>query len=290
MPGGSVLRKLLIVLEMIKIEHTVFALPFAYLGAFLGVRGFPGWNRSFWILVAMVGARSAAMGFNRLVDMRIDAQNPRTSGRALPRGLVSTGFVATFVIASAGLLFLAGWMLNPLSLELVPIALVIVLGYSYTKRFTSLSHLFLGLALGIAPIGGWVAVRGELSWEPWLLSAAVLLWVAGFDIIYSCQDVGFDQDVGLYSFPSRLGVRRALWLSSLFHVGMLGVLIWVFFLFRLSWLSWMGLLLVAITLIYEHRLVRPDDLSRVNAAFFTLNGLVSILLLLFVGLDLCLVV
>ncbi|MEJ2077462.1 MAG: UbiA-like polyprenyltransferase [Acidobacteriota bacterium] len=290
MPGGSVLRKLLIVLEMIKIEHTVFALPFAYLGAFLGVRGLPGWNRSFWILVAMVGARSAAMGFNRLVDMRIDAQNPRTSGRALPRGLVSTGFVATFVIASAGLLFLAGWMLNPLSLELVPIALVIVLGYSYTKRFTSLSHLFLGLALGIAPIGGWVAVRGELSWEPWLLSAAVLLWVAGFDIIYSCQDVGFDQDVGLYSFPSRLGVRRALWLSSLFHVGMLGVLIWVFFLFRLSWLSWMGLLLVAITLIYEHRLVRPDDLSRVNAAFFTLNGLVSILLLLFVGLDLCLVV
>jgi 4-hydroxybenzoate polyprenyltransferase len=290
MPGGSVLRKFLIVLEMIKIEHTVFALPFAYLGAFLGVRGLPGWNRSFWILVAMVGARSAAMGFNRLVDMRIDAQNPRTSGRALPRGLVSTGFVATFVIASAGLLFLAGWMLNPLSLELVPIALVIVLGYSYTKRFTSLSHLFLGLALGIAPIGGWVAVRGELSWEPWLLSAAVLLWVAGFDIIYSCQDVGFDQDVGLYSFPSRLGVRRALWLSSLFHVGMLGVLIWVFFLFRLSWLSWMGLLLVAITLIYEHRLVRPDDLSRVNAAFFTLNGLVSILLLLFVGLDLCLVV
>ncbi len=290
MPGGSVLRKLLIVLEMIKIEHTVFALPFAYLGAFLGVRGLPGWNRSFWILVAMVGARSAAMGFNRLVDMRIDAQNPRTSGRALPRGLVSTGFVATFVIASAGLLFLAGWMLNPLSLELVPIALVIVLGYSYTKRFTSLSHLFLGLALGIAPIGGWVAVRGELSWEPWLLSAAVLLWVAGFDIIYSCQDVGFDQDVGLYSFPSRLGVRRALWLSSLFHVGMLGVLIWVFFLFRLSWLSWMGLLLVAITLIYEHRLVRPGDLSRVNAAFFTLNGLVSILLLLFVGLDLCLVV
>jgi 4-hydroxybenzoate polyprenyltransferase len=290
MPGGSVLRKLLIVLEMIKIEHTIFALPFAYLGAFLGVRGLPGWNRSFWILVAMVGARSAAMGFNRLVDMRIDAQNPRTSGRALPRGLVSTGFVATFVIASAGLLFLAGWMLNPLSLELVPIALVIVLGYSYTKRFTSLSHLFLGLALGIAPIGGWVAVRGELSWEPWLLSAAVLLWVAGFDIIYSCQDVGFDQDVGLYSFPSRLGVRRALWLSSLFHVGMLGVLIWVFFLFRLSWLSWMGLLLVAITLIYEHRLVRPGDLSRVNAAFFTLNGLVSILLLLFVGLDLCLVV
>ena len=290
MPGGSVLRKFLIVLEMIKIEHTVFALPFAYLGAFLGVRGLPGWNRSFWILVAMVGARSAAMGFNRLVDMRIDAQNPRTSGRALPRGLVSTGFVATFVIASAGLLFLAGWMLNPLSLELVPIALVIVLGYSYTKRFTSLSHLFLGLALGIAPIGGWVAVRGELSWEPWLLSAAVLLWVAGFDIIYSCQDVGFDQDVGLYSFPSRLGVRRALWLSSLFHVGMLGVLIWVFFLFRLSWLSWMGLLLVAITLIYEHRLVRPGDLSRVNAAFFTLNGLVSILLLVFVGLDLCLVV
>ena len=178
MPGGSVLGKFLIVLEMIKIEHTVFALPFAYLGAFLSVRGFPGWNRSFWILVAMVGARSAAMGFNRLVDMRIDAQNPRTSGRALPRGLVSTGFVATFVIASAGLLFLAGWMLNPLSLKLVPIALVIVLGYSYTKRFTAFSHLVLGLGLSLAPIGAYLAVTGHFrllpvesrDWPSWHVS------------------------------------------------------------------------------------------------------------------------
>lgn len=290
MPGKSVLGKLLIVLEMIKVEHTVFALPFAYLGAFLAARGFPGWEKSFWILVAMVGARSAAMGFNRLVDMRIDAQNPRTSGRALPRGLVSTGFVTSFVMASAGLLFLAAWMLNPLSLRLAPIALVIVLGYSYTKRFTSLSHLFLGLALGIAPIGGWIAVRGEWDWASVLLSFAVLLWVAGFDIIYSCQDVDFDKHVGLYSFPSRLGVRRALWLSALFHAAMVGVLVWSFFIFKLSWLSWVGLALVTITLIYEHQLVKPDDLGRVNAAFFTLNGLVSILLLIFVGLDLCLVV
>ncbi len=290
MPGKSVLGKLLIVLEMIKVEHTVFALPFAYLGAFLAARGFPGWERSFWILVAMVGARSAAMGFNRLVDMRIDAQNPRTSGRALPRGLVSTGFVTIFVVASAGLLFVAAWMLNPLSLRLAPIALVIVLGYSYTKRFTSLSHLFLGLALGIAPIGGWVAVTGEWDRTSLLLSAAVLLWVAGFDIIYACQDVDFDKHVGLYSFPSRLGIRRALWLSALFHVGMVGVLVWSFIVFGLSWLSWVGLALVAIALIYEHQLVKPDDLSRVNAAFFTLNGLVSIFLLVFVGLDLCLVV
>ncbi len=281
--------KLLIVLEMIKVEHTIFALPFAYLGAFLAARGFPGWQRSFWILVAMVGARSAAMSFNRLVDLRIDAQNPRTAGRALPRKLVSVGFVAGFVLANAAILVLAAWMLNPLALRLSPIALVVVLGYSYTKRFTSLSHLFLGLALGIAPIGGWIAVRGAFSWEPWLLSAAVLLWVAGFDIIYSCQDVDFDRCAGLYSFPSRLGVRQALRLSALLHLGMMGVLVWSFLLFRLSLLSWVGLALVAMVLIYEHRIVKPNDLSRVNAAFFTLNGLVSILLLVFVGLDLCLV-
>lgn len=280
--------KLLIVLEMIKVEHTVFALPFAFLGAFLAARGFPGWEKSFWILIAMVGARSAAMGFNRLVDLRIDAQNPRTAGRALPRRLVSTGFVAGFVVANSGALLIAAWRLNPLSLELAPIALFVVLGYSYAKRFTSLSHLFLGLALGIAPIGGWVAVRGTVGWEMLVLSASVLLWVAGFDIIYSCQDADFDRYVGLYSFPSRLGVRRALWLSSILHAGMVGFLAWSLFIFRLSLLSWVGLGLVVMVLIYEHRLVKPDDLSRVNAAFFTLNGIVSILLFVFVGLDLCL--
>ncbi|MFZ0430402.1 MAG: UbiA-like polyprenyltransferase [Acidobacteriota bacterium] len=282
--------KLLIVLEMIKVEHTVFALPFAYLGAFLAARRFPGWEKSLWILVAMVGARSAAMGFNRLVDRRIDARNPRTASRALPKRLVPVGFVAAFVAVNAAILLVAAWMLNPLSFRLAPLALAIILGYSYTKRFTSLSHLFLGLSLGIAPLGGWIAVRGELDWEPLLLSAAVILWVAGFDIIYSCQDVDFDRGEGLYSFPSRLGIHQALRLSSLLHAGMFGLLVCLFLATRLAWLSWAGLAVVALVLVYEHRLVSPNDLSRVNAAFFTLNGLVSILLLVFVGLDLCLAV
>ena len=282
--------KLLIVLEMIKVEHTVFALPFAYLGAFLAARRFPGWEKSLWILVAMVGARSAAMGFNRLVDRRIDARNPRTASRALPKRMVPVGFVAAFVAVNAAILLVAAWMLNPLSFRLAPLALAIILGYSYTKRFTSLSHLFLGLSLGIAPLGGWIAVRGELDWEPLLLSAAVILWVAGFDIIYSCQDVDFDRGEGLYSFPSRLGIHQALRLSSLLHAGMFGLLVCLFLATRLAWLSWAGLAVVALVLVYEHRLVSPNDLSRVNAAFFTLNGLVSILLLVFVGLDLCLAV
>ena len=282
--------KLLIVLEMIKVEHTVFALPFAYLGALLAARRFPGWEKSLWILVAMVGARSAAMGFNRLVDRRIDARNPRTASRALPKRLVPAGFVAAFVAVNAAILLVAAWMLNPLSFRLAPLALAIILGYSYTKRFTSLSHLFLGLSLGIAPLGGWIAVRGELDWEPLLLSAAVILWVAGFDIIYSCQDVDFDRGEGLYSFPSRLGIDQALRLSSLLHAGMFGLLVCLFLATRLAWLSWAGLAVVALVLVYEHRLVSPNDLSRVNAAFFTLNGLVSILLLVFVGLDLCLAV
>ena len=275
--------KLLIVLEMIKVEHTVFALPFAYLGAFLAARRFPGWEKSLWILVAMVGARSAAMGFNRLVDRRIDARNPRTASRALPKRMVPVGFVAAFVAVNAAILLVAAWMLNPLSFRLAPLALAIILGYSYTKRLTSLSHLFLGLSR-------WIAVRGELDWEPLLLSAAVILWVAGFDIIYSCQDVDFDRGEGLYSFPSRLGIHQALRLSSLLHAGMFGLLVCLFLATRLAWLSWAGLAVVALVLVYEHRLVSPNDLSRVNAAFFTLNGLVSILLLVFVGLDLCLAV
>ena len=284
------MRKLQIVFEMIKFEHTVFALPFAFLGAFLAARGFPGWSVSGWILLAMAGARSAAMAFNRLADHRYDAINPRTADRALPSGKLDRRFVWLFVIVSATLFVTAAWALNPLALKLSPLALAIVLLYSYSKRFTALSHLFLGLSLAAAPVGGWVAVVGRLDWEPFFVAGAVLLWVGGFDIIYACQDIEFDRRVGLHSIPSRLGVRAALWIAAAFHVGMIGLLLAAFSIFQLSVLSWIGLLLAAAGLAYEHSLVRPNDLSRVNAAFFTVNGVISVVLFIFVGLDLCLFV
>ncbi len=280
--------KLRIVLEMIKFEHTVFALPFAFLGAFLAARGLPGAWETSWILVAMVGARSAAMAFNRLADHRLDELNPRTRMRPLPAGLVDRPFVVLFILASSLLFLLSAWMLNPLALSLAPFALVLVLFYSYTKRFTPLSHLFLGLSLGIAPVGGWVAVRGTLEVEPFILAAAVLLWVAGFDIIYACQDIDFDRQTGLHSIPSRLGTKGALRVAAGLHLAMLLLLLIAVYLFQLSLLSWIGLFLVGVGLGYEHSLVRPDDLSRVNLAFFTVNGFISVTLLLFVGLDLCL--
>jgi len=282
------MRNLLIILEMIKFEHTIFALPFAFLGAFIAARGFPGWATSFWIIVAMFGARSAAMAFNRLTDRHFDALNPRTRERALPKGILRPSGVLLFVVASSLFFLFASSMLNPLALALSPLALLIVFFYSYTKRFTSLSHLVLGLALGIAPVGGWVAVTGTLDLPPFLLTAAVLFWVAGFDIIYACQDTDFDRKHGLFSIPAMLGIRSALRVSILFHFLMLVLLAIALVLFSLSFLSWLGLVLVAIALLYEHRLVSHDDLSRVNAAFFTMNGVISVTLSLFVGLDLCL--
>jgi 4-hydroxybenzoate polyprenyltransferase len=284
------MKRLFIVLEMIKFEHTVFAIPFAFLGAFLAARGFPGWRPTLWIILAMFGARSAAMGFNRLVDADLDSRNPRTGNRALPRQVLTRRFVFVFVVGSCLLFFFSAWRLNRLALTLSPLALFVVLGYSYTKRFTSWSHLFLGLSLGIAPVGGWVAVRGTLELAPFYVAAAVLFWVAGFDIIYACQDVEFDRSAGLYSMPSRFGIRRSLQISSAFHILMMFLLIWTFRLFRLSVLSWVGLGLVAIGLIYEHSLVKAEDLSKVNAAFFTINGIISVILFVFVGADLCLFV
>lgn len=280
------MRRLVLTLQMIKFEHTVFALPFAFLGALLAQRGLPGGETCIWIVGAMVGARSAGMAFNRLVDRRQDRLNPRTAGRELPRRLLKPGFVTGFILVSAGLFFFSAWSLNPLALLLSPPALAIVLLYSYTKRFTSLSHLFLGLSLAIAPVGGWVAVRAELSLDPFYLAAAVLLWVAGFDIIYSCQDTEFDRRMGLHSIPGRLGVAAALKVSALLHAGMVAVLGYAFHSFDLGLSSWAGLVLVTAALIYEHRIVSPSDLSRVNAAFFAVNGVISLGLLLFVGLDL----
>ncbi len=273
------LRSLKITLEMIKIEHTLFALPFAFLGAVLAARGLPTTQQIIWITVAMVGARSAAMAFNRLADREIDAANPRTAMRAIPAGLLSAQFVALFTIASAAIFFLAAYMLNHLTLMLSPIALASVLLYSYTKRFTSLSHLVLGWCLSIAPTGAWIAVRGAIdSPVPLLLSLAVLLWTAGFDVIYACQDYEFDVKAGLNSIPQRLGIAKALWVARLLHVGMFAALLVVFALSQLHWLGLLGVVITAALLIYQHSIVKAHDLSRLNAAFFTTNAFVSVIL------------
>ncbi len=266
------------VLEMIKFEHTIFALPFAFLGMLLAAEGWPSWRTVGWIVVAMVGARSAAMGFNRLADRRIDAANPRTADRALPAGQVGAGFVAAFVVASGLLLVLAAWRLNPLALRLSPVALLILLGYSYTKRFTGFSHLILGLALSGAPLGAWIAVRGDVTAAPLALAGAVLLWVAGFDVLYALQDLEHDRRVGLHSVPARFGAVGALWISGALHLGMLVLLVLVPRIYPagLGGAYWIGVLGCAALLAYQHWIVRPSDLSRLNAAFFRANGLLAV--------------
>ncbi|MEP7342668.1 MAG: UbiA-like polyprenyltransferase [Acidobacteriota bacterium] len=279
-------RSLKTTLEMIKIEHTLFALPFAFLGAVLAANGLPTGRQIFWIVVAMVGARSAAMAFNRLVDRRFDAANPRTATRAIPAGLLSVQFVAFFTIVSAALFFLAAAMLNRLTLLLSPVALFSVLFYSYTKRFTSLSHLALGWALSIAPTGAWIAVRGAIdSPVPLLLSLAVMLWTTGFDIIYACQDREFDAKTGLNSIPQRVGIARALWISRGLHAAMFAALVWVYFLTGLHWIGLLGIAATAGLLVYQHRLVRADDLSRLNMAFFNTNAYVSVILFVTIAAD-----
>jgi 4-hydroxybenzoate polyprenyltransferase len=277
-------------LEMIKFEHSVFALPFALTGALLAIRegGLAGdflWRKIAWIVVAMVGARSAAMAFNRLIDADIDARNPRTMLRHIPAGLLSAGFGWGFVAVSSLLFILAAHELNILCFRLAPVALGIVFSYSFTKRFTSFSHLVLGFALGIAPAAAWIAIRGSLDLRVLWLTAAVTFWTAGFDIIYSCQDYEFDTDAGLFSLPRRLGVAGALLVSRLLHVAMLACLLALVHTLQLGMLSLVGIAIVAALLVYEHRLVRADDLSRVNAAFFTINGYVSVLFFLFWAAD-----
>ncbi|MDT5156115.1 MAG: 4-hydroxybenzoate polyprenyltransferase [Acidobacteriota bacterium] len=272
-------------LEMIKIEHTLFALPFAFLGAVLAARGFnatglPTLWQALWITLAMVGARSAAMAFNRIADREYDAQNPRTAARAIPAGRLSVSFVWMFTLASAALFFVAASMLNRLTLALSPVALGSVVLYSYTKRFTSLSHVVLGWCLCIAPTGAWVAVRGSIdSPVPLLLSLVVLLWTAGFDVLYACQDYDFDRRAGLRSIPARVGVARALWVARVLHAGAFAALVGLYFLTGLGSLALAGVLATGVLLVYQHSLVRADDLSRLNAAFFTTNAFVSVILL-----------
>ncbi len=284
----GLMRSLRITLEMIKFEHTIFALPFAFLGAFLAAGGAPPAGVSFWILAAMVGARSAAMAFNRLADRGYDALNPRTQMRALPRGLVTARYVKLFVAASSFLFIFAAAQLNRLCLALSPVALGLILFYSYSKRFTWTTHFFLGLSLACAPVGGWVAVRGELSPLPLWVGAAVALWVAGFDIIYACQDVDFDQKVGLYSLPRLIGIGPALAVSALLHLGTVLLLFYVVSAGGLGFLSYLGAATSALLLAYEHIIVKPDDLSRIDTAFFTVNGSISVLLFAALALDLML--
>ena len=265
---------------MIKIEHTLFALPFAFLGAVLAARGLPTARQILWIVVAMVGARSAAMAFNRIADRHFDAKNPRTASRALPAGLLSVGFVWLFTIAAAALFFLAAAMLNRLTLILAPVALACVLTYSFTKRWTQFSHLVLGASLAIAPTGAWIAVRGEIgSPVPLLLSLVVLLWTAGFDVLYACQDYNFDRSEGLRSIPARFGIARALWISRALHTGAFLGLVGLFVITGLGPVAFAGVIATGALLIYQHRLVHADDLSRLNAAFFTTNAFVSVILL-----------
>ena len=263
---------------MIKFEHTIFALPFAIMSAFIASDGLPPLDKCGWILLAMVGARSSAMAFNRLVDAKIDGENPRTAMRAIPAGLITTGSVRIFTLASAALLVFSAYKLNPLAFALSPVALGITMGYSYTKRFTSLSHFGLGLSLSIAPIGAWIAVKGRFDWIPMLLGLSVLLWTAGFDIIYACQDFEFDRKKRLHSIPARFGIQKALWLSSALHLITVSILVGLAVLPNLGALYLTGVGVVTLILIYEHAIVSPSDLSRVNLAFFTLNGMVSLVL------------
>jgi 4-hydroxybenzoate polyprenyltransferase len=280
----AVLTNIRTTLEMIKIEHTLFALPFAFLGAVLAARGIPTVWQIVWITVAMVGARSTAMAFNRIADKDYDARNPRTKMRAIPAGTLSVTFVGGFTLLAAAIFFVAAAMLNRLTLVLSPLALASVVLYSYTKRWTLLSHLILGWCLAIAPTGAWIAVRGTIdSPIPLLLSLVVMLWTAGFDVLYACQDYDFDRREGLYSIPARFGIARSLWIARTLHAGAFAALIALYFITNLGILALIGLVATGALLVYQHTLVRANDLSRLNAAFFTTNAFVSLILFLTFG-------
>jgi 4-hydroxybenzoate polyprenyltransferase len=277
-------------LEMIKFEHSVFALPFALTGALLAARathqppkGWPTLRQFVWIVVAMVAARSAAMTVNRIVDLRYDRENPRTKQRALATGALSLQFAWLFTLAAVALFFVAAWQLNPLALKLAPVAIAVLFFYSFTKRFTNWSHVFLGFALGISPAGAWIAITGGLDWHIVILCGAVTLWVGGFDVLYACQDVDYDQRAGLYSVPKRFGIANALLIARVMHIGVVALFSWLAYSFALPWPAWAGIAVVAALLGYEHSLVKPSDLSKLDAAFFAVNGYISLLFLLFWG-------
>jgi 4-hydroxybenzoate polyprenyltransferase len=278
------------VLEMIKFEHSIFALPFALTGAILAARAthqnlvsWPTLRQFLWIVVAMVAARSAAMTMNRIADLRYDRENPRTQQRALATGALSLQFAWFFTIVAVAVFFVAAWRLSLLALKLAPLAIAILFFYSFTKRFTNWSHLFLGFALGISPAAAWIAVTGGLDWRMLILCAAVTVWVGGFDVLYACQDVEYDNRAGLYSVPKRFGVATALLIARVMHIGVVALLSWLAYSFALPWPAWAGIAVIAALLTYEHSLVKPGDLSKLDAAFFAVNGYISLLFLLFWG-------
>jgi 4-hydroxybenzoate polyprenyltransferase len=284
MPG--LLSKIRTTLEMIKWEHSIFALPFALTAVLLAANGLPGRRTVVLILVAMVSARSCAMAFNRWADADLDAANPRTSNRAIPAGLLSRQFVLGFTVIMAAIFVVAAAELNRLTLALSPIVLTVLLGYSYMKRLTRWSHLVLGLALGLAPSAAWIAVRGSLDPRILVLTAAVTLWAGGFDVLYACQDYEHDRAVGLFSLPRAIGVPNAFWAARIMHLSMLALLVWFGLLFHFLLVGWVGIAAVALLLAYEHSIVSPHDLRRLNAAFFTMNGVIAMVFLAFVAADL----
>ena len=284
MPG--ILTKTRITLEMIKWEHSVFALPFALTAVLLAAHGHPGWRTLAWIFVAMVAARTAAMAFNRWADADLDAANPRTTMRAIPAGLLTRQFVLAFTVAATVVFLIAAGQLNQLTLILSPIVLLVLFGYSYMKRITRWSHLVLGLSLGLAPSAAWIAVRGSLDPRIIVLTGAVTLWAGGFDVLYACQDFEHDRSVGLHSLPQASGIAVAFWAARIMHLAMLALLVWFALLFNFGLAGWLGVAAVALLLGYEHSLVSPRDLSRLNAAFFTMNGVIAMVFLVFVAADL----
>lgn len=284
------LRKLKIILEMIKFEHSLFALPFAFMGAVLGniviEKTWPTWMEIFWVTVAMVGARSAAMSLNRVIDRFIDAKNPRTANRAIPAGLISIVEVIVFIVVSFAVLFIAAFQLNDLAVKLLPLAVFVLVLYSYTKRFTWLCHFILGVAIGFGPLGGWVATTGQVDGIGLLLFASVLFWTAGFDIIYACQDSEFDRKEGLFSMPSRFGVANALMVARVCHILTFVGLMSLYVVADLSIWFLIGVLISGAILIYEHTLVKPTDLSKLDVAFFNMNGILSVVMFAFTMIDL----
>jgi 4-hydroxybenzoate polyprenyltransferase len=281
----SPMSKLKIFLEMIKFPHTVFALPFALTSAFIASNGMPSWYQLFWIVMAMIGARTGAMSFNRLVDLEIDAKNPRTKDRPLPKGLISKEAVIFYTVVSFLLLVYAAYKLNELCFYLSPIAIIILCGYSLTKRFTHLSHIVLGLALSGAPLGAWIAIKGNIETIPLILSFAVLFWVAGFDILYALQDYDFDRKEGLYSIPVKFGVKKSIMISRVFHSIMVLFLTLLYFLRGFGFFYLLGLVIIAILLLYEHSLVKENDLSKLDVAFFNMNGYISLIYFIFTLVD-----
>lgn len=281
----TIFQKITIFLEMIKFSHTIFALPFALTGALLAAGGLPGGWQLFWIILAMVGARTAAMGLNRLIDADIDAKNPRTAERAIPAGLIGKGVTLVFIMASLALLLTAAARLNPLCLKLAPLAVFFLVLYSYCKRFTALAHVVLGICLAAAPMGAWIAIRGTLDAPAAILGGIVLFWVAGFDILYALQDLEFDRTAGLHSIPVALGVNGSLWAARLFHLTMLLLLIWLFNTMQLGGFFLAGMITAAAMLLYEHWLLRAGDLAKLDAAFFNMNGYISVAILIFTALE-----